>query len=72
MTKNTVMNKESLLAYLRQNKTYLNISAIGRAAGFTRLLRVVNEYKDGHGTTESMPDKYVKPVNEIISALQKK
>jgi len=25
-----------------------------------------------HGTTESMPDKYVKPVNEIISALQKK
>lgn len=62
---------DDVLKYLRANKEFLKISAIGRAAKCPVLLAAVNETKDGHGTPAKLPEKYVPEIIKVISKFTK-
>ncbi len=64
------MNKEELLKWLRKNKPYIKISAIGKAAGVPNLNKVVDESPGGNGYITTLPDKYVVPLNKVVKKIK--
>jgi len=63
------MTKYQVLTWLRINKKYINITAIGRDAGIAPLRRIVNRNKDMYGNTYTLADKHVIPLTEIIESM---
>ena len=66
------MTKYQVLTWLRANKKYINITAIGRDAGIAPLRRIVNRNKDMYGNTFTLADRHVAPLTEVIESMMKK
>ena len=64
-----MQTKVQLIEYLRNNKQYLNISAIAKASGVSNLSRIVNDIADGRGYPPTLADKHVDKLNEVINLL---
>lgn len=60
------MTKDQLLNWLNTNKTYMNISAIGRAAKVPNLRNILNGNKNGRGEVLHLSDKHVGPLGKVV------
>lgn len=58
-----------MIAYLRKNKSILNISAIERAARITYLKHVINNTPDGRGRFPTLADKHVQGLQKVLNDL---
>lgn len=64
------MTKEQILTWLRQNKPYLNIRAIGKAAGVSSLANIVDERTDGRGYKATLSDKHLPKLTAFIENIK--
>lgn len=66
-----IKTPKNLTNWLIQNKPFLNISAIGKAAGVPHLRNILSQNKSGTGHTTQLSEKQVKDVSEIVNQIQK-
>lgn len=65
------MNKQQLLLWLQRNKPFINIQAIGRAAGVSNLKNIVNNTPDGRGYLPTLADKHLPALREVVAGIRK-
>ena len=63
------MNKDDLIHWIRTNKDFLNVGAIGRAAGLPNLRNIVNRNKNGRGEELQLSDKKAGPLGEVVEKI---
>ena len=65
------MNADQTIAWLKKNKPYLNITAIGRDAGVPHLRHILTKNKSAAGHTTDLTDKHLPELNRIINQIKK-
>lgn len=65
-------DKEKLLNWLRKNKSRLSISGIATEAGMsiTQLHKSISEGVNGNGRIETIPEKHLPKLIEIIKDMR--
>lgn len=64
--------KEKILNWLRKNKSRLSISGIANEAGMsiTQLHKAISEGVNGNGRVETIPDKHLPKLIELIKDMK--